>query len=210
MTKSEMLEFIKNEGAEVFNEVTAELGLKQINKETVENYFKTDEGKSILFSKYDLEHSRRFKKYKEDGGFAKDFDTEYQKRNPQMTEEAKKLMELETKVKDYERKEVVSNNFKELSSMNENYKLPKNVFKMLVGEDLELSRKQIEEVGSEFLSHTNSLIETRVTEKLGSSQKPIPTGAPIKAISMEQYTAMSKHERMNIPLEEVEKIFGGN
>lgn len=183
MTKEELLGFINGEGKELFTEITSEMGLKKVDKTAVEEYFKSDEGKSHLFSKYDVEYSRRFKKYKEEGGFAKDFDSEYQKRNPQMSEEQKALMEMQTKIAEYERKEKIGNNFKELSSMNDNYKLPKKVFEMLVGEDLDLSRKQIEEIGTEFLSHTTSLIESSITEKLGNSPKPIPNGVPEKKSS---------------------------
>lgn len=183
MTKEELLGFINGEGKELFTEITSEMGLKKVDKTAVEEYFKSDEGKSHLFSKYDVEYSRRFKKYKEEGGFAKDFDSEYQKRNPQMSEEQKALMEMQTKIAEYERKEKIGNNFKELSSMNDNYKLPKKVFEMLVGEDLDLSRKQIEEIGAEFLSHTTSLIESSITEKLGNSPKPIPNGVPEKKSS---------------------------
>lgn len=209
MTKEELLGFINGDGKETFNEITAELGLSKIDKTAVENFFKTDEGKSLLFSKYDTEHARRMKKYKEEGGFAKDFDAEMQKRNPQMTEEQKKLMEMETKLKEYERKERVQTNYKNLSSMNEDFRLPKKIFEMLVGEDENLSKSLIEEIGNEFKQHTTSLIESELTKKLGESGKPLPGGVPPRTITMEQYERMSKQERMNIPLEEVTKLIGG-
>lgn len=183
MTKEELLGFINGEGKELFTEITSEMGLKRVDKTAVEEYFKSDEGKSHLFSKYDVEYSRRFKKYKEEGGFAKDFDSEYQKRNPQMSEEQKALMEMQTKIAEYERKEKIGNNFKELSSLNENYKLPNSIFEMLVGEDLELSKTQIEKIGAEFSQHVTSQIEKGITEKLGNGPKPIPNGVPEKKSS---------------------------
>lgn len=174
MTKEELLAFINSEGKEVFNQVVSELGMAKMDNTTVKNYLETTaEGKSLLFSLNDTEYNRRFKKYKEEGGFAKDFEAEYQKKNPQLTEEQKKIRDMEVELSNYKKLEVKRNNMKELSKLNEQFGLPDEVFELLVNEDLETSKNSIENIGKKYQEHFNSSVEKAVTEKLGDTKKPL-------------------------------------
>ena len=174
MTKEEFLAFINGEGKDTFNEVISELGMTKLDKTNVEKYLSgTDEGKSLLFSLNDKEYTRRFKKYKEEGGFAKDFEEEYQKRNPQMTEEQKRIRKMEVELENYKKMEVKRNNMRELSKMNEEYGLPEEVFELLVTDNLETSKSSLENIGKKYKTHFNSTVEKMVNEKLGNTNKPI-------------------------------------
>ncbi len=174
MTKEEFLKFINGEGKDIFNDVVSELGMSKLDNSTVEHYLKnTDTGKSLLFSLNDTEYNRRFKKYKEEGGFAKDFEAEYQKKNPQLTEEQKRIRDMEVELSNYKKMEIKRNNMKELSSLKEQYGLPDEVFEMSVNDNLETSKNLLENIGKKYQEHFNTSLEKAINEKLGGSAKPL-------------------------------------
>lgn len=206
MTKEELLAFINGEGKDTFNEVISELGMSKLDKTNVEKFLSsTDEGKSLLFSLNDKEYTRRHKKYMEEGGFAKDFEAEYQKRNPQMTEEQKKMRNLEIELENYKKMEVKRNNMKELSKMNEQYGLPEEVFELIVSDNLESSKTSLETIGTKYKSHLDSTVEKLVNEKLGGSPKPLGnTGT--KVVTYAEYLKMTPEQRESLTTEQLFKI----
>jgi Skp family chaperone for outer membrane proteins len=202
MTKEELKKLIEGEGKTAFDEIIKESGLSKLDKATVENYLKTDnDGKSLLFSIQD----NRLNKYRKEGEFLKDFETEFQKRNPTMTEEQKKLRDMEVELENLKREKTRSLNSKQLKDINKEFGLPDDVFEMLVGEDLESSKTKITEIGGKFKKHFEDTLQAKITEKLGDSPKPLG-GTPIKNITLEQYESMSKEERMKVPMEQLNKL----
>lgn len=171
MNKEEFLAFIAGEGADMFNEVTAERGLATFNDETVNAYLNTDSGKSITEKIGNRIYAEKFKQYKETD-FMKDFNAEYQKRHPEMTEADKKLMELERELTDYKRKEVINTNTLKLKETGSKFGLFDEVYSLVVGEDFEASKTLLEKIGTKYQSHFKDAVDAEVTKRLGETPKP--------------------------------------
>ncbi|MGL4248750.1 MAG: capsid assembly scaffolding protein Gp46 family protein [Lactococcus garvieae] len=171
MNKEQFLAFIAGEGAELFNEIATERGLVSINDDTVKAYLNSDNGKQITEDIGNKAYAKRFKQYKETE-FMKDFNAEYLKKHPELSESDKKLMEIERELADYKKKEVVANNSKQLKEIATNFGLSDEVFSLIVGEDLELSKAKLEEIGAKYKSHFDTTLETKITERLGETPKP--------------------------------------
>ncbi len=173
MTKDEFLKFISGEGKAVYDEVISEQGLSILNRETVEKFLTgTNDGIAISHSIGD----KRVNSYKSNGEFARDFDEEYKKRNPGLTEEQKKILDMETKIKTFERNEKISANKKELTTLRDEYGLPEDYFELMVGEDLEGSKNNIINAGSKYKSNFDAALEKALKDKLAGAGKPAGGG----------------------------------
>ena len=174
MTKEELKALLEGEENQNFTSIISEMGLTKLDNNTVENYLKgTDTGKSLLFSLNDKEYERRHKKYMEEGGFAKDFEKEYQKKNPQLTEEQKKIRDLEVEVNNYKKAQLKADNIKQLGETANKFGLPSDLVEYIVSEDLEQSKTLLETIGANYSTHFASELEKAVNEKLGKSNKPL-------------------------------------
>lgn len=173
MTKEELKALLEGEEKQNFTDLLTEMGLTKLDNSSVENYLKnTDTGKSLLFSINDKEYERRHKKYMEEGGFAKDFEKEYQKKNPQLTEEQKKIRDLEVELNNYKKAQLKANNIKQLGETANKFGLPSALIEHIVGEDLEASKTLLETIGSDYSTHFTSALEKAVNERLGATPKP--------------------------------------
>lgn len=169
MTKEEFLEFAKSEeGKEILTKTNYSL----MCKENVNNFLTTnEEGKSLLFSLQDKEYERRHKKFEEEK-LPELLEKMYQEKHPDMTEEQKKIREMQQKIETFEKKELKLKNLKELSTLNKDFNLPQEIFEMLVGEDLEKSKSNIVEIGNRYKSEYEARLNKAIDEKLSNGYKP--------------------------------------
>lgn len=204
MNKEEFLSFIATDEGKA---IMGETGFTTLNKEVVESYLTgTDDGKAILFSQNDKAWNRRFEKFKNEGQLDKLVEEAYQKKHPNLTPEQIELREAKLELETLKRNATKVENIKALKAENEQYGLTEDILDLIINDDFESSKEQLNKIGSNFKKSIDKIIEDRVAEALKGTRKPIG-GEPTKAvITYNEYLAMSPAERAKVPTEQLKQI----
>lgn len=207
MNKEEFLEFIKSEEGLT---AVSEAGFTSLNKEVVEGWLTgTDEGKSVLFSHTDKEYNRRFDKFKKEGQLDKLVEEAYQKKHPNLTPEQIELREAKLELETMKRNALKVENIKSLREENEKYGLSEDILDLIINDDLELSKTQLNKIGSNFKKTMDKIIEDRVAEALKGTKKPLGSPDIKTKISYSEYMAMSSNEKKALSVEQLKQIMNG-
>lgn len=208
MNKDEVMEYLKGEEGQG---LISELGYKQLNRDVVDEYLKgTDEGKSLLFSITDKAKEKAVSNWKEKY-LKSEVQKELDRLNPQLTDEQKRIKELEAEIskRDYEAK--INSVVKSVKEYNKSkgYELPEKVIELLCGDDEEKAKMLLDEIGAEYNTNLNNRITKEVDTRLSKDPKPgVLADTTSKKITLEQYVAMSDEQRkeLNLSLKELTEM----
>jgi len=145
--------------------------LSKVTSEGVENYILTEEGKKWLGRHQDSFFTKGLETWKKNN-LKKIVDEEIKKRNPDETEEQKKIRELEERLNQKEaaeKRQILLNKSLQIASEK---KLPAEILDYFLGEDEESTMKNIEKLETVL----NKQIETAVNERLKNGDYTPPAG----------------------------------
>lgn len=205
MTKEQLMEILNSD---LGKETVKELGLTTLNKEVVNDYLaNNNDGKSIYFSITDKAKAKGVEEYK-----TKYFENEVQKRlnelNPTLTEEQKKIKELELELQKRDREILLGNVKKELGKYNsEVYNLPQEIMDIIGFEDIEKGKATIDTVGKKFKAIIDERVLAEVNNRLKNDPKPNNVSTPTKKeLTLAELENMSSEQRKKLSSKELFNI----
>ena len=172
MTREEFMQFVEGEGKVFFEEVAKSKNLSVLDKQAISNFLdNTDDGKSLKFSIGD----KRLESFKKNGEFKKEYDAEFKRNNPGVSDSDKRIQALEEENANFKKNSERMANIGKIKGMNE-YGLPDNILELLVNEDFDGSVEKFKTIGTSYKDHFDKSLGEQVEKKLGATPPPAAGG----------------------------------